>query len=164
MKSFQNKCACEMGTKPYKALSLAKRASTSDSPLVLKLLTAASAEVDRKAGGSAPTCTSFSDTLTVSLSISRSLSRQEAWPMGFLFLWPNSGHTAALGQAADGWPSGSLRASLAWGAFTAAETPPIFSRERDLWIGVLMFSVSGNQEKRSSEHNCANEGARRGLN
>lgn len=136
-------CLCE--NKPHKALSFARRASTSDSPLVLQLLTAAPMEVSWKAGGSASTSIFFSATLTVSLSITLSLSSQELWPGGILYLRPDSEHAATLDRAADGWPSGSLWASLAWGAFTTAELAFIFCRERDLCKGVLLFSVSGKQ-------------------
>lgn len=137
-------CWCEKN--PYKALSFAKRASTSDSPLVLQLLTTAPLEVTWKAGGSVSISIFFSATLTISFSITLSLSSQELWPAGFLYLRPDSEHTATLDRAVDGWPSGSLWASLAWGAFTTAELAFIFCRERDLCKGVLLFSVSGKQQ------------------
>lgn len=126
---------------PHKALSFAKRASTSDSPLVLQLLSAASPEVGWKAAGST--------TLTVSLSNTLSLSSQELWPVGFLYLRPDSEHGATLGWDAACWPSASLRASLAWEGLTAAKLAFIFCRERDLCKGVLLFSVSGKQRKSS---------------
>lgn len=126
---------------PHKALSFAKRASTSDSPLVPWLLTAASLEAGGKAAGS------HSTAFTVSFSNTLSLSIQELWLVGFLYLRPNSEHAVALGWDAHCWPSTSLRASLAWGALTAAELAFIFCRERDLCKGVLLFSVSGKQRK-----------------
>lgn len=54
---------------PHKALSFAKRASTSDSPLVLQLLTAASLEAGGKAAGSDSTASTVSFSNTLSLSI-----------------------------------------------------------------------------------------------
>lgn len=132
---------------PHKALSLARSASTSDSPLVLQLLTAAPVEEGWKAGGCASTSTSFSLSLTVSLSTTLSLSSPYLWPGVFLYLLPDSAHTAALALAADGWPSDSLWASLAGEAFTTAEPTFIFCRERDLCKGALLFSVSEKQTK-----------------
>lgn len=133
----------------YKALSLARSASTSDSPLVLQPLTAAPEEDSWKVRGAASTCTSFTAGLTASLS------SPELWPGLFLHLRPASEHTAALVLAADGWPPGSLWTSLAGGAFGAAEPTFIFCRERDLCKGAL-FSVSEKQRQRS-EHNCDNK-------
>lgn len=123
---------------PHKALSFANRASTSDSPLVLQL-SAASPEVGRKAAGSG----------SASLSDALSLSSRDLWPIGLLTLRPGSEHVEALGRHGAGWPSASLRASLAWEALTAAALAFIFCRERDLCRGVLLFSVRAKQRKRA---------------
>lgn len=136
---------CESGSvdvkNPHRALSFAKRASTSASPLVLQLLTTAPPEAVGR------TAASDSTAFTVSFSSALSLSIQELWPAGFRYLRPDSKHMVALGWDADCWPSASLRASLAWQALTAAELAFIFCRERDLCKGVLLFSVSGKQRK-----------------
>lgn len=139
--------------KAHKALSFAKRVSTSDSPLVVQLLTAALLEVSWKAVGSPSTSFSFSVALTISLSITLSLSSEELWPWGYLYLRPDSEYTATLGWDRDCWASGSLSASLAWVAFITAEPALIFCRERDLCNGALMFSVSGKQTN-FSKHCC----------
>lgn len=130
----------------HNARSLARRASTSDSTLVSQLLRAGPEGDGRTAETSASSPAPFSAALTVSgSSSSLSLSDPQLWPGVFLDLLPDCEQPTALALAADGWPSYSLRASLAGGAFVATKLAFTFCRERDLCKGALLFSVCGTK-------------------
>lgn len=130
-----------IGADAHKARSLARRASTSDSTLASQQLGAGPEDDDRT---SASSSASFPGPLTVSASSSLSRSDPQLGPGVFLDLLPGCEQPNALALAADGWPSDSLRASLAGGAFVATELAFTFCRERDLCKGALLFSVWKN--------------------